>query len=62
MIELAVTDSARIISNDFVTPAIIWKTIEMFTSSRADFLEHAHEILEEMVDQFSNDYLAVNPK
>ena len=42
--------------------ATIWNNGNLIGSSFSEHRNHVTEVLLEMVDEFSNDYLSVNPK
>ena len=48
-------------ANDSVTNAQIWETGQLFLTDE-NFVREVGEVVEEFIDEFSNDYLAVNPK
>ncbi len=61
-IEVRLTGLVTIFRNDVLTDAQIWHKGMLILAREDTLVRDVREIVEEYVDQFSNDYLAVNPK
>ena len=62
LIEVYLTEPVTILANDLAINAPIWRIRWVGVMSEDILVRNVLEKVEEYVDDFSNDYLAVNPK
>jgi len=61
-IEVGLNGVVTVSRNDVLTEARFWEKGTIITGREDTFERQVREIVEEFIDEFSNDYLAVNPK